>query len=126
MWSDARHASIVRSALYAQTTTETRGETSSRGGNDAPYCPCTDQNAGFRSRRASTSPKAQSLISEPPVNHSSVHEKTNVPATPDSNAARIIHASMSPCPWAPSRIESTPNSVSTSGLSSDRFCRRER
>ena len=49
-----------------------------------------------------------------------------VPATPPSKAARICQERMAACRSAPSRIESMPNSVSTSGLSSARFCSRAR
>jgi hypothetical protein len=90
------------------------------------YCARTAARAGFGHRSAVTSPKAQSAICEPPVNQSSVHEKTNEPAAPDSNPARIIQPSSSACAAVPSRTESTPNSVSTSGLSSAMFWRRER
>ena len=107
-------------------TTETLGYSESAGSPGAPYQRCTAWNAGFLRRSRSTSPKAQLAISQPPVCHSSVNEKTTVPAAPISSAVRTCHDSVEAWTTSPSRIESIPNSVRTSGRSPARVCSRER
>ena len=107
-------------------TTDTLGARSSRGGNGAVYCAWMARYEGLMPRFASTRPNAQSAICAPPVNQSSVHEKTKHPAAPDSKPARTIIVTSSAWCSSPSRMESAPNSVRTSGLSSAMFCSRLR
>ena len=76
-------------AVVAQTTTETGGQSRSRGkrrlGERAPTVAAPASARG----RASVSPKSQSSMSKPPRCHSSVHAKTNAPAQPRRTGAHL-------------------------------------
>ena len=115
---------MVASALYAQMTTETFGYSGRAGNPSDAYQRFTARKAGFRLRSRSTTPKAQSRTSCPPVNHSSVNENTHVPAAPISSAVRTCHDRVAACASSPSRMESMPNSVSTSGRFPASACSR--
>jgi hypothetical protein len=84
------------------------------------------ENASFGSRSRVTNPNSQSVISWPPVNHSSVQEKNIVPAAPpfhDSFKMPLEDLGLHQLTFA-QRIEA--KSPMMTGLSSARFCKRAR
>ena len=99
--------------------TETNGvRGKSRCGSAASSCPSFSAGRrtpffGLRSRV--TSPKAQSVISCSPVNHSSVQAKKMVPARPQRTTLSTCQPSISACSSSEWRIVSMPNSPSMSG-----------
>ena len=97
-----------------------------RANGTSAYAGWTARSAGFGLRSRSVSPKSQSSMSCPPRCHSSVHEKTNVPAQPARTRCDSCQSRLSACSTTPLRRLSRPTSARSSGRSPARFCSRAR
>src|SRR2546430_7198642 len=109
------HRAIVGAALYAGTITEALGARLKFGGRAPLKIQETAAKDGLGDRSRVVIPNAQSRISVPLRNHSSVNEKITRPDRPNSKAARDCQFSRSAWFCSPSRIVSMPVSLNSSG-----------
>src|SRR5262249_5694669 len=124
--SESKQALSVRSPLKLATTIETFGYSLSvkQGATSNIFFTVKNESLGRRSRLVR--PISQSSMSRPSLNHSSVKLQSSTQLSSQRKLSSICQRKISHLRASPSRIESIPNSPSTSGLESASICSRPR